>query len=50
MARAEQGAQAAASVQALVPSTGARDPAAEALGGEGFRGMVATVELVFPHP
>jgi methyl coenzyme M reductase subunit C len=38
------------SVQSLVPSTGVRDPAAEALGREGFRGQTATVELIFRRP
>jgi tetratricopeptide (TPR) repeat protein len=37
-------------MQALVPSAGVRDPAAEALGGEGFRGRTATVELIFRRP
>jgi tetratricopeptide (TPR) repeat protein len=39
-----------AAVQSLVPSTGVRDPVAEALGREGFRGEGASVELIFRSP
>jgi tetratricopeptide (TPR) repeat protein len=39
-----------AAVQSLVPSTGVRDPVAEALGREGFRGEGARVELIFRRP
>lgn len=38
------------SVQALVPGSARRDPAAEALGQEGFRDAAARVELIFRRP
>ena len=39
-----------AGVQTLVPGGGRRDPAAEALGQEGFRDATAQVELIFRRP
>lgn len=51
MARAEMASgDPLAAVEALVPGLGARDPAAEALGREGFRDPAGQVELILRRP